>query len=324
MKLHPVRTAAGFGGLLRATSRLGERPPRPPPPRGSSARRHVGSPKIAVLGAAGGYPILPVLLSALGLLRSDVRARETQPGRRWKGRGGPGSSSTPSKGHGDLLQKAAFAGGRAGDGQAAGHPVAWGAEAAPAGARACARLSCSLPGHPSSLQHRPAPPGTVRGVSRVLEPCVSRGFGDSAVAPRSLLSVAQRCSRAPGERRCRGGPPADLSFLRPESQPTTSDETVVAGGTVVLKCQVEDPDDSSLQWSNPAQQTLYFGEKRGARGEPGTGRGRRAEGGGAAGLKEEPGKEPGGPAPLPLAPLPLVPQPCETTGSSWRGPRRTS
>lgn len=38
---------------------------------------------------------------------------------------------------------------------------------------------------------------------------------------------------------------------------------MVAGGTVVLKCQVEDPDDSSLQWSNPAQQTLYFGEKRG-------------------------------------------------------------
>uniref|UniRef100_A0A8C4JSP3 Cell adhesion molecule 3 n=1 Tax=Dromaius novaehollandiae TaxID=8790 RepID=A0A8C4JSP3_DRONO len=48
-------------------------------------------------------------------------------------------------------------------------------------------------------------------------------------------------------------------------QPTTSDETVVAGGTVVLKCQVEDPDDSSLQWSNPAQQTLYFGEKRALR-----------------------------------------------------------
>uniref|UniRef100_A0A8C3MAE0 Cell adhesion molecule 3 n=1 Tax=Geospiza parvula TaxID=87175 RepID=A0A8C3MAE0_GEOPR len=41
--------------------------------------------------------------------------------------------------------------------------------------------------------------------------------------------------------------------------------TVVAGGTVVLKCQVEDPDDSSLQWSNPAQQTLYFGEKRALR-----------------------------------------------------------
>uniref|UniRef100_A0A8C3XR10 Ig-like domain-containing protein n=1 Tax=Chelydra serpentina TaxID=8475 RepID=A0A8C3XR10_CHESE len=49
------------------------------------------------------------------------------------------------------------------------------------------------------------------------------------------------------------------------SQPTTSDETVVAGGTVVLRCKVEDPDDSSLQWSNPAQQTLYFGEKRALR-----------------------------------------------------------
>lgn len=32
---------------------------------------------------------------------------------------------------------------------------------------------------------------------------------------------------------------------------------------MVLKCQVKDHEDSSLQWSNPAQQTLYFGEKRG-------------------------------------------------------------
>ncbi|XP_010722240.2 cell adhesion molecule 3 [Meleagris gallopavo] len=60
-------------------------------------------------------------------------------------------------------------------------------------------------------------------------------------------------------------PPPSSPFLRAVSQPTTSDETVVAGGTVVLKCQVEDPDDSSLQWSNPAQQTLYFGEKRALR-----------------------------------------------------------
>uniref|UniRef100_A0A8C7BSQ8 Cell adhesion molecule 3 n=1 Tax=Neovison vison TaxID=452646 RepID=A0A8C7BSQ8_NEOVI len=50
-----------------------------------------------------------------------------------------------------------------------------------------------------------------------------------------------------------------------DSQPWTSDETVVAGGTVVLKCQVKDHEDSSLQWSNPAQQTLYFGEKRALR-----------------------------------------------------------
>ncbi|XP_064355180.1 cell adhesion molecule 3 isoform X4 [Dromaius novaehollandiae] len=62
---------------------------------------------------------------------------------------------------------------------------------------------------------------------------------------------------------CLGAARGNLS--RDESQPTTSDETVVAGGTVVLKCQVEDPDDSSLQWSNPAQQTLYFGEKRALR-----------------------------------------------------------
>ncbi|XP_019572417.1 cell adhesion molecule 3 isoform X4 [Rhinolophus sinicus] len=53
-----------------------------------------------------------------------------------------------------------------------------------------------------------------------------------------------------------------------DSQPWTSDETVVAGGTVVLKCQVKDHEDSSLQWSNPAQQTLYFGEKRGIPQKP--------------------------------------------------------
>ncbi|XP_063002242.1 cell adhesion molecule 3 [Elgaria multicarinata webbii] len=49
------------------------------------------------------------------------------------------------------------------------------------------------------------------------------------------------------------------------SQPMTSDEIVVAGSKVLLRCEVEDPDNSSLQWSNPAQQTLYFGEKRALR-----------------------------------------------------------
>ncbi|XP_060110876.1 cell adhesion molecule 3 [Heteronotia binoei] len=49
------------------------------------------------------------------------------------------------------------------------------------------------------------------------------------------------------------------------SQPTTQDETVVAGSKVILRCQVEDHEESSLQWSNPAQQTLYFGEKRALR-----------------------------------------------------------
>lgn len=46
-------------------------------------------------------------------------------------------------------------------------------------------------------------------------------------------------------------------------QPVTSDETVSVGGTVTLTCRVTESDNSSLQWSNTAQQTLYFGEKRG-------------------------------------------------------------
>lgn len=43
----------------------------------------------------------------------------------------------------------------------------------------------------------------------------------------------------------------------------TKDETVSVGGTVTLTCEVKETDNSSLQWSNTAQQTLYFGEKRG-------------------------------------------------------------
>ena len=50
-------------------------------------------------------------------------------------------------------------------------------------------------------------------------------------------------------------------------QPVTSDETVSVGGTVTLTCHVPESDNSSLQWSNTAQQTLYFGEKRGERDE---------------------------------------------------------
>ncbi|XP_051990417.1 cell adhesion molecule 3-like isoform X3 [Xyrauchen texanus] len=45
-------------------------------------------------------------------------------------------------------------------------------------------------------------------------------------------------------------------------QPVTQDETVSVGGTVTLTCSVKENDNSSLQWSNTAQQTLYFGEKR--------------------------------------------------------------
>uniref|UniRef100_A0AAZ3SM26 Ig-like domain-containing protein n=1 Tax=Oncorhynchus tshawytscha TaxID=74940 RepID=A0AAZ3SM26_ONCTS len=48
-------------------------------------------------------------------------------------------------------------------------------------------------------------------------------------------------------------------------QPVTQDETVSVGGTVTLTCRVTESDNSSLQWSNTAQQTLYFGEKRALR-----------------------------------------------------------
>uniref|UniRef100_A0A3B3HG08 Cell adhesion molecule 3 n=1 Tax=Oryzias latipes TaxID=8090 RepID=A0A3B3HG08_ORYLA len=48
-------------------------------------------------------------------------------------------------------------------------------------------------------------------------------------------------------------------------QPVTSDETVPVGGTVTLTCRVAESDNSSLQWSNTAQQTLYFGGKRALR-----------------------------------------------------------
>ncbi|KAM9001429.1 cell adhesion molecule 3 [Sarcophilus harrisii] len=75
-------------------------------------------------------------------------------------------------------------------------------------------------------------------------------------APTALpLLLLLACCCAPGG--------ANLS--QDESQPWTYDMTVVAGDTVQLKCQVKDPDSSSLQWSNPAQQTLYFGEKRALR-----------------------------------------------------------
>ncbi|XP_075463650.1 cell adhesion molecule 3 isoform X2 [Ascaphus truei] len=57
---------------------------------------------------------------------------------------------------------------------------------------------------------------------------------------------------------------ANLSLHDP-NQPVTSDEVVPTGGTVTLKCTVDDHQESSLQWSNPAQQTLYFGEKRALR-----------------------------------------------------------
>lgn len=45
--------------------------------------------------------------------------------------------------------------------------------------------------------------------------------------------------------------------------PITQNVTVVEGGTANMTCRVDYNDNTSLQWSNPAQQTLFFGDKKG-------------------------------------------------------------
>uniref|UniRef100_A0A2K6F4M6 Cell adhesion molecule 2 n=1 Tax=Propithecus coquereli TaxID=379532 RepID=A0A2K6F4M6_PROCO len=47
--------------------------------------------------------------------------------------------------------------------------------------------------------------------------------------------------------------------------PLTQNVTVVEGGTAILTCRVDQNDNTSLQWSNPAQQTLYFDDKKALR-----------------------------------------------------------
>ncbi|MED6257452.1 Cell adhesion molecule 2, partial [Ataeniobius toweri] len=50
--------------------------------------------------------------------------------------------------------------------------------------------------------------------------------------------------------------------------PLVQNVTVTEGGTANLTCRVEYNDNTSLQWSNPAQQTLFFGDKKGWPGTP--------------------------------------------------------
>lgn len=45
--------------------------------------------------------------------------------------------------------------------------------------------------------------------------------------------------------------------------PITQNVTVVEGGAANMTCRVDYNDNTSLQWSNPAQQTLFFGDKKG-------------------------------------------------------------
>ncbi|NP_956958.1 cell adhesion molecule 2a precursor [Danio rerio] len=47
--------------------------------------------------------------------------------------------------------------------------------------------------------------------------------------------------------------------------PLVQNMTVTEGGTANLTCRVEHNDNTSLQWSNPAQQTLFFGDKKALR-----------------------------------------------------------
>ncbi|KAG7484476.1 hypothetical protein MATL_G00049710 [Megalops atlanticus] len=47
--------------------------------------------------------------------------------------------------------------------------------------------------------------------------------------------------------------------------PIAQNVTVTQGETANMTCRVEHNDNTSLQWSNPAQQTLYFGDKKALR-----------------------------------------------------------
>ncbi|KAK7882952.1 hypothetical protein WMY93_029126 [Mugilogobius chulae] len=65
-----------------------------------------------------------------------------------------------------------------------------------------------------------------------------------------MLSVAGTKSKAKGS----------------QSQfPITQNMTVVEGTAVNMTCRVEFNDNTSLQWSNPAQQTLFFGDTKALR-----------------------------------------------------------
>ncbi|TKS82944.1 Cell adhesion molecule 2 [Collichthys lucidus] len=61
--------------------------------------------------------------------------------------------------------------------------------------------------------------------------------------------------------------PADKRLYKGISgqYPLVQNMTVTEGGTANLTCRVEYNDNTSLQWSNPAQQTLFFGDKKALR-----------------------------------------------------------
>uniref|UniRef100_A0A3B4D1Q9 Ig-like domain-containing protein n=1 Tax=Pygocentrus nattereri TaxID=42514 RepID=A0A3B4D1Q9_PYGNA len=59
-----------------------------------------------------------------------------------------------------------------------------------------------------------------------------------------------------------------MSLLMQRAQgqfPIVQNLTVTEGGTANMTCRVDHNDNTSLQWSNPAQQTLFFGDKKALR-----------------------------------------------------------
>ncbi|XP_060688823.1 cell adhesion molecule 2b [Hemiscyllium ocellatum] len=56
-----------------------------------------------------------------------------------------------------------------------------------------------------------------------------------------------------------------MSTSSQAQSPLTQNVTAIQGGTATLTCKVDQNDNTSLQWSNPAQQTLYFDDKKALR-----------------------------------------------------------
>ncbi|TWW74672.1 Cell adhesion molecule 2 [Takifugu flavidus] len=90
--------------------------------------------------------------------------------------------------------------------------------------------------------------------------------------PDSDVGLEQRDPWLPDPRSCPAGSGAGGTSLSDVCQrasgqyPLVQNLTVTEGGTANLTCRVEYNDNTSLQWSNPAQQTLFFGDKKGESG----------------------------------------------------------
>ncbi|XP_072557153.1 cell adhesion molecule 2 isoform X3 [Paramormyrops kingsleyae] len=74
-----------------------------------------------------------------------------------------------------------------------------------------------------------------------------------------LDKTVNRFDAAPGGRRLA------LHYGSQGQFPITHNVTVAEGGTADMTCRVDHNDNTSLQWSNPAQQTLFFGDKKALR-----------------------------------------------------------